>query len=235
MALNCEKFNHSRLPRCPGAHLALCPRSMTKRFPPPPLRDVPLPGARASNDARALLALRKSAAKLVLGEPGPGSAELDELLLVAARVPDHRKLGPWRFVVFEGAARAEFGAGLGQILRGRNVPAAQVEEAEKSMNRAPVVVAVISSPVDDGRTPVWEQELSAGAVCYNLLLAANACGWAGVWLTEWAAYDADAGALLGLKAGERIAGFIHLGTARAATPERVRAGVPERVTRWSAS
>lgn len=208
---------------------------MTKRFPPPPFRDVPLAGARPSADARALLALRKSANKLVLGAPGPGPSELDELLLVATRVPDHRKLGPWRFLVFEGDARTRFGDSLAAILRDRSAPESQVEEAEKSMLRAPVVVAVISSPVDDGRTPVWEQELSAGAVCYNLLLAANACGWAGVWLTEWAAYDKHAAALLGLNDHERVAGFVHLGTARAATPERVRADVSARIERWGGS
>lgn len=208
-------------------------KCMTKRFPPPPLRDVPLAAARPSAEARALLALRKSANKLLLGAPGPDPAELDELLLVAARVPDHRKLGPWRFVVLEGDARAKFGASLAAILRSRVAPDAHVADAEKSMLRAPVVVIVISSPVEDGRTPVWEQELSAGALCYNLLVAANASGWAGVWLTEWAAYDAEAGALLDLKDKERIAGFVHLGTARAATPERVRAEIAPRLQRWT--
>jgi nitroreductase len=206
---------------------------MTKRFPPPPPRDLPLPGARPSPDARALLALRKSANKLVLGAPGPTPAELDELLQVAARVPDHRKLGPWRFIVLEGDARAQLGRELAKILSDRGAPAPQVDEAANSMLRAPVVVTVISSPVDDGRTPVWEQELSAGALCFNLLLAANASGWAGVWLSEWPAYDADAGVVLGLKHGERVAGFVHIGTARAATPERVRADVSERITRWT--
>jgi len=180
-----------------------------------------------------MLALRKSANKLVLGEPGPQPDELNEMLSIAARVPDHRKLGPWRFVVFEGDARAAFGAELAAILAGRKAPEPQIEEARKSMLRAPVVVAVISSPVEDGRTPVWEQELSAGAVCYNLLLAANACGWAGVWLTEWAAYDKDAGAVLGLRDKERVAGFVHIGTARAATPERVRPDAAERIKRWT--
>ncbi len=206
---------------------------MTKRFPPPPLRDAPLAGARPSSDARALLALRKSANKLVLGAPGPEPEELDELLFVASRVPDHRKLGPWRFIVFEGEARSRFGKALGEILKGRNTPLMQIDEAEKSMLRAPVVVVIISSPVDDGRTPVWEQELSAGAVCYNLLLAANASGWAGVWLTEWPAYDKDVSVLLGLGGTERVAGFVHIGTARAATPERVRPDVAERIQRWS--
>lgn len=205
---------------------------MTKRFPPPPLRDAPLPGARPSAEARALLALRKSANKLVLGLPGPTSAEMDELLAVAMRVPDHRKLAPWRFVVFEGEARARAANALAAILAARGAPAPQVEEAAKSMLRAPIVVMIVSSPVDDGRTPVWEQELSAGAVCYNLLLAANASGWAGVWLTEWPAYDKDATKLLGVGGAERIAGFVHVGTARAQTPERVRPEPGERITRW---
>jgi nitroreductase len=193
---------------------------------------MPLPGARPSKEARAMLALRKSANKLLLGPPGPSPEELDELLSIAMRVPDHRKLAPWRFVVFEGDARERIGALLADILVGRGAPDAQIAEAAKSMLRAPVVVMVISSPVEDGRTPVWEQELSAGAVCYNLLLAANASGWAGVWLTEWPAFDPDAGDRLGVGTSERIAGFVHIGTARAHTPERERPDLNGKVTRW---
>lgn len=159
--------------------------------------------------------------------------ELDELLAIAARVPDHRKLGPWRFVVFEGDARTRFGEALAKILEMRDAPTDEVSTARAAFERAPVVVAVISSPVDDGRTPVWEQELSAGAVCYNLLLAANAAGWAGVWLTEWMAFDAEAGQALGLRDAERVAGFVYLGTATMDSPERARADVSERITRWA--
>lgn len=207
---------------------------MTRRFPPPPSFNIPLAGSRPSSDARALLALRRSANKLFLGEPGPSPAELDELLTIAVRVPDHRKLGPWRFVVFEGDTRAKFSDGLSAILEARAKPAQEIADAKSAFLRAPVVVAVISSPVDDGRTPLWEQELSAGAVCYNLLLAANASGWAGVWLTEWPAFDNDAGVLLGLKDKERVAGFIHIGTSKMPSPERARAGAAERTTRWKA-
>jgi nitroreductase len=189
---------------------------------------------RASADARTLLALRRSANKQFMGFPGPSSADLDELLQIAARVPDHRKLAPWRFVVFEGEARAAFGDGLAAILSGRGDSDGDVENARKLLLRAPVVVCVISSPVNDGRTPVWEQELSAGAVCYNLLLAANASGWAGNWLSEWPAFDADAGKLLGLEDGERVAGFIYLGTATMNPPERPRADMAEKITRWKA-
>ncbi len=207
---------------------------MTRRFPPQPPLNQPLSGMRPSAEARALLALRRSANKLFLGEPGPSAEELDELLTIAARVPDHRKLGPWRFIVFEGEARNQFGEGLARILTGRGKIGQEIDEARTAFLRAPVTVAVVSSPVDDGRTPVWEQELSAGAVCYNLLLAANACGWAGVWLTEWLAFDADAGVLLGLKDKERVAGFIYIGTSRMPSPERARPDVAERTTRWKA-
>jgi nitroreductase len=181
---------------------------------------------------RQFLALRKSANKHFLGMPGPSADALDELLSVAARVPDHRKLNPWRFIVFEGAARQAAGEAFAAILtrRGREAEAA---EATGLLLRAPVVVAVVSCPRETGRTPAWEQELSAGAVCYNLLLAANACGWGGVWLTEWIAYDPDAAQVLGLGPDERIAGFIYLGTALAAPQERIRAEMAPLVRRWA--
>ncbi|MEZ5945631.1 MAG: nitroreductase [Hyphomonas sp.] len=187
---------------------------------------------RPSVEARALLALRRSATKQFIGEPGPSPEALDELLEVAARVPDHRRLGPWRFIVFEGDARARFGDGLASILSARDAPAADIEEARMLLMRAPVVVAVISSPVDDGKTPVWEQELSAGAVCYNLLLAANASGWTGTWLSEWPAFDDEAANLLGLAGTERVAGFMYLGTATAHSPERPRQDMSAKITRW---
>ena len=205
---------------------------MTKRFPPAPPLGTPMLPVRPSTDTRALLALRRSAGKQFIGPPGPAPEALDELLEIAARVPDHRKLAPWRFIVFEGDARTRFGEGLAAILSGRKAPEAEIAEAGKLLLRAPVVVAVVSSPVDDGKTPVWEQELSAGAVCYNLLLAANASGWAGTWLSEWPAFDAEAGNLLSLVGSERVAGFIYLGTATVPSTERPRADMAAKVTRW---
>ena len=191
---------------------------------------------RPSADARALLALRRSAGKQFLTEPGPSPSNLDELLTIAARVPDHRKLSPWRFIVFEGDARAEFGKAIAKI-HGSNLPDAESHDVIHAAGlplRAPVMVAVISSPDHTHKTPVWEQELSAGAVCHNLLLAANASGWAGVWLTEWLAFDKQVDALLGLNEGERVAGYIYLGTATMASPERPRADMSEKVMRWTA-
>ncbi len=192
--------------------------------------------ARPSADARALLALRRSASKHHLAEPGPSPDALDELLKVAARVPDHRKLAPWRFIVFEGDARTAFGEQLARI-HDANKPDAEssdILDAAGLPLRAPVMVAVISSPDPTHKTPVWEQELSAGAVCQNLLLAANAAGWGGVWLSEWMAFDPDVAKLLGLTDDERVAGFIYLGTATMGCPERPRPDMREKITRWTA-
>lgn len=208
---------------------------MTQRFPPPPANTVPLRAARPSQDARNTLALRRSASKRHLCEPGPSATELDEILRVAMRVPDHRKLEPWRFIVFEGDARTRFGKTLAEIYD-RQTPdatASDILEEAGRFERAPVVIAVISSPCVTHKTPVWEQELSVGAVCHNLLLAANASGWAGVWLTEWLAFDKDVDAALGLTADERIAGYIYLGTASANNPERPRPNTSYKITRWA--
>lgn len=171
----------------------------------------------------------------MLTGPGPSTDEVDELLKIAARVPDHRKLEPWRFIVFEGEARVAFGETIAGIRAGQtpDVPEADLEEDRGRLLRAPVVVAVISSPNVAHKTPVWEQELSCGAACYNLLLAANAAGWAGCWLTEWIAFDDKVADLLGLTGNERVAGFVYLGTATGNPPERPRSAIENKATRWT--
>lgn len=204
-------------------------KSMSSLFPPPPPNTESLLPVRPSAEARRLLALRRSAGKSSLSTPGPSPDQVDELLRIAARVPDHRKLEPWRFIVFEGEARAAFGARIAEL---QNDEAAKDEDRGRLM-RAPVVIAVISSPDTAHKTPVWEQELSCGAVCYNLLLAANAAGWAGCWLTEWIAFDAGVDELLSLGPDECVAGFIYLGTATANPPERPRPDIAVKITRWA--
>ncbi len=209
---------------------------MSDVFPTPPATGTPMAPVLDSEEARRLLALRRSAGKLALAGPGPSPDALDDLLTVAMRVPDHRRVEPWRFIVFEGAARQAFGEAIMPIYRELHpeAPAADVQaNAGGLLLRAPVVVAVVSSPDTGHKTPVWEQELSAGAVCFNLLLAANAAGWASVWLTEWIAYDPRVATLMGLAAGERLAGFIYLGTATANPPERPRPHPAEKIRRWS--
>ena len=190
--------------------------------------------ARNSAEARKLIALRRSAGKRALTEPGPDPAALDELLSVATRVPDHRRLAPWRFIVFEGPARGAFDQAAVTIQKSENPDASTQMLADTAcyMQRAPVVIAIISSPDPDHKTPVWEQELSAGALCQTLLLAANASGWAGCWLSEWIAFSPGINALLGLTTNERVAGYIYLGTATEHPQERMRTDAASKIKRW---
>ena len=191
---------------------------------------------RPSLEARQLIALRRSVSKRSLLAPGPDKSALDELLTVATRVPDHRRLSPWRFLVFEGDAREAFNQRAVDIQKREDPNASTTMLADTAgyFTRAPVVVAVISSPDPTHKTPVWEQELSCGALCQNLLLAANASGWAGCWLSEWIAFSPGINALLDLTEHERIAGYIYLGTANDKPQERMRPDAAAKIKRWQA-
>ncbi|MEM1147361.1 MAG: nitroreductase [Pseudomonadota bacterium] len=207
---------------------------MAQLFPPTPSLGTLLDATRPSKDARDLIALRRSVGKRNLTEPGPDPNSVDALLTIATRVPDHRRLAPWRFLVFEGDDRVAFNQ-QALIIQKREDPSAteaMLADTAAYFNRAPVVIAVISSPDPAHKTPVWEQELSCGALCHNLLLAANASGWAGCWLTEWIAYSPGIHSLLGLSATERFAGFIYLGTAKEAPQERLRPEIASKIQRW---
>ncbi|WP_176083319.1 nitroreductase [Martelella sp. HB161492] len=180
----------------------------------------------------AFLAARRSTPVLQLAAPGPSREELDTILKLAARVPDHGKLAPWRFVVFAGAAREEVGNGLSALVQAED-PAASEERLalERSrFTRAPLVVGVISRAAVHPKIPVWEQVMSAGATCYNMVLAANALGYGATWLSEWYAFDERAFPLLGVEAEEKVAGFIHIGTRTEPPFERVRPDMDAIVT-----
>lgn len=171
------------------------------------------------------LAARRSNLAKSMGSPGPDPETRNKILEIAARVPDHRKLAPWRFVVFEGNARTNFGQHISTAFM-KNNPTAPADRAifeGARLTRAPLVVAVISAPVDCIRgTPKWEQELSAGAVCMNMCLAAQAHGFGAQWLTEWYAYDESVNAALNLSLGQRVAGYVYIGTATAGSLTRTR-------------
>lgn len=187
-------------------------------------------------DTLALLKQRRSVPPQFLAAPGPEGAQLDELLAIAARVPDHGKLVPWRFVVFEGAAREQAAEVVARVFRERNPQASddQVEFERKRLLHAPVIVAVVSRAREHVKIPLWEQELSAGAVCMTMLIGAYAMGYAGSWLTNWFAFDREVLAAFGLAEDERIAGFIHLGTPTAPITDRDRPVMAEIVTRYGA-
>jgi nitroreductase len=186
-----------------------------------------------SPETLALLARRRSTKIAHFTDPGPSGDEIDEILRLAARVPDHGKLGPWRFVVIAGDGRGRAGQALADVIASdAGVDDAQLSAARQTFARAPVCVMVVSAASAHPKIPEWEQQLSAGAACFAMLLSAHAMGYAGCWLTGWPVYDARARAALGLAEHERIAGFIHLGSAAEQPTERVRADVKSRVSRY---
>lgn len=194
-----------------------------------------LKAADANKHVLNFLSKRRSALVRSMAEPGPDEDQLELILRLAARSPDHRKLFPWRFLLFAGKTRAEFGEHLARIFQQDcpNTPKDRVEHERTRFLRAPLVVGAVSSPKDCPRgTPKWEQELSAGAVCMNMLLAARAAGFAAQWLTEWYAFDARTDKVLGLEEHERMAGFIYIGTATENPLERPRPNVPNLTEYW---
>jgi nitroreductase len=208
----------------------------TTKLPPEPHLGDDLPQPELSVDMLARLALRRSHTAVQMGEPGPKPAERDALLRIAARVPDHRRVHPFRFVTFEGEARAAFGDILSAAFIKANPDtdenAAHLER--ERLTRAPLVVAVISTPDREHKTPEWEQILTAGAAAQNLLIAAGAAGYAAQWLTEWYSYDETVIAGLGLLPHEKVVGFVYIGTATEVAKERARLDAEALTSSWEA-
>jgi nitroreductase len=185
----------------------------------------------------ALLRTRRSARPRDLVDPGPDRAQLREILTVAARTPDHGKLHPWRFVHVPKQARSAFAAMLEAAYRaGREGEPGrlEIEAAHRFAHQAPELVVVLSSPKEGAKIPLWERQLSAGAAAMNLLLAAHAIGFAGGWVTGWAAYSPEVLKGLGGQEGERIAGFLFLGTPGVELEERPRPDLDELLVEWQA-
>ena len=181
----------------------------------------------------ALMATRRSGKPRDLGEPGPTAEQLDRILAAATRVPDHGKLAPWRFVIVPHDQRPAFAALLDRAYRAERPDPSKVEiEAVRQFAyQAPALIVALSTPAHASHIPIWEQELSAGAACMSLLVATHAEGLAGGWLTGWAAYsdivrDAFGGP------GERIAGFLFLGSPTRPLEERPRPARDEVVKTW---
>jgi nitroreductase len=166
--------------------------------------------------------------------PGPSEAELDTLLEIASRVPDHGKLAPWRFIVAAGEARRKLAEAMWAARRGDldGADTARLEEERLRLFDAPTLVVVVSRAGPHEKIPEWEQVLSAGAVCMNLVTASLAMGYGASWLTGWSAYDDKARTVLGIKDGEKVAGVIHIGTSDVAPTDRPRPELTDIVTRW---
>ena len=178
------------------------------------------------------LKTRRSMPAFQMKEPGPSKAEIEEILTLSTRVPDHGKLAPWRFVVMTGDARKRITSQLADIAKADKPELSDemklVEETR--FLRAPVVIAVVSKAGPHVKIPEWEQIMSAGAVCLNMVIAANALGYVSNWLTEWMAFDERAHRIIGVEPGEKVAGFIHIGSTDFPVVERPRPALSDVVT-----
>jgi nitroreductase len=189
---------------------------------------LPLPVR--SDEVLARLANRRSASAQLLTAPGPSEAEIEQILSLGARTPDHGKLFPWRFVVLGPQSRADLSEALAVLAETQGRIDKDLAVLAKLAN-PPLTIMVVSTPVQGPKVPVWEQQLSAGAVCMNLEHAADALGYSASWITDWYAYDPAAVALFGVQDGETIAGFIHLGTLTDPPLERPRPNMAHKVER----
>jgi len=186
------------------------------------------------SDALQLLKTRRSAKPREMSGPGPSPAEIETILTIGARVPDHGKIAPWRFIVFEGDARLKAGDIIARVFAAKT-PDASREQIESERNRlaeAPLVIAVVSSPKVHPKVPPWEQEMSAGASAMNIVTAASALGYVANWLTGWFSFDRDVLTALGLRADEKIAGFIHIGRIDHVVEDRPRPNLADLITRF---
>jgi len=193
-------------------------------------------GAMTLNDRStplSLLETRRSGKPRDLVAPGPSDVELERIVTIAARTPDHGKLTPWRFVIVDPGQRQQLAELLARALPEHDpeANAAHYAKALEFAHQAPVMVVLISAPIEGHKIPVWEQQLSCGAVAMNLLHAANALGYVGGWITGWAAYSERVRAAF-CEPGERIAGFIFLGTPANPLEERPRPTLSDIVRDW---
>jgi nitroreductase len=207
-------------------------RANTRNALDPPEFGEPL-AVQPSPETLTLLARRRSTSASVLGPPGPSAEQVELMLRLASRVPDHGKLAPWRFILLSGQHKDAWVARLGAIAQTRP-DADKAAAALAKAGPSPLAVVVVSRARPHPKIPEWEQFLSAGAVNMNLLLAAHAMGYGANWITDWYGEDPGALALLGLESGERVTGHIYIGTPAATPQERPRPDLRDLITVWRA-
>jgi nitroreductase len=185
-------------------------------------------------DAIELLKTRRSVKPREMTGPGPSPAELETILTIGARVPDHGKLAPWRFIIFEGDARQRAGEVIAKVFARKNpgAPSTDIEIERKRLTDAPLVIGIVSFTKPHPKVPAFEQELSAGASAMNIVTAATALGYGACWLTGWFSFDRDVLDGLGLKPDEKLAGLVHIGTPTKPSEDRPRPQLSDIVTRF---
>ena len=186
-------------------------------------------------DTSDFLLSRRSIVVRNMVDPGPTGGDLEKILRAGMRVPDHGRLTPWRFIVIRGDARDKMGKVLGEAFRMANPDCIdeQVEIEEERFARAPVVIAVVSRTVPEHKIPEWEQVLSSGAACQNMLTSALGMGYAAQWITEWCAYNDHVKNALGLEATDKVAGFLYIGTRTEEPTDRQRPEYADIVSEWT--
>ncbi len=194
---------------------------------PPRFQPTKIGEMRVDSPVIDFLLTRNSAPIAELKTPAPDDSEIRTILTAASRVPDHGRLAPWRFILYRGEARVQVGEKLRDLAERREGPLAEGRRSQElaRFSRAPLVIGVISSPKDNMKIPQWEMFLSGGAAAMNLVLAANALGYATNWITNWYSDIEEGRAILGLAPHERVVGFIHIGSHEGAVPERPRPDV----------
>ncbi|MEZ5464891.1 MAG: nitroreductase [Lysobacteraceae bacterium] len=184
----------------------------------------------------AFLDRRRSTPVMALSAPAPDQMALRQILGSAIRVPDHGRLAPWRVIEVPDSARGAFAEAL--VIRHRlvepEIGEAALEKDRQRFGESPMLLVVVARITIGHKVPEQEQILSGGCVCLNILLAAQALGYSGQWLTGWAAYDDGVASLLGLAENERVLGFLHLGSAAQETPERIRPQLDDVFSQWQA-
>jgi nitroreductase len=157
---------------------------------------------------------RSSAPIAELREPAPADAEIETMIRIASRVPDHGRLAPWRFIIYRGEARESIGEKLAALAEKREGPLSENRRIQEltRFSRAPLVIGVVSSPRESIKIPQWEMLLSGGAAAMNLVLAANALGYRSNWITNWYSDLEEGRAILGLAPHESVVGFVHIGS-----------------------
>jgi len=186
-------------------------------------------------DLADFLLKRRSIVVRDMAEPGPDDAEIEKIMRAGMRVPDHGRLTPWRFIVIKGEAREKLGKVLGEAFRKANPECIdeQVEIEEERFLRAPTVIAVVSHVTPAHKIPEWEQILSSGAACQTMLISALSMGFAAQWITEWYAYNEDVKKALGVAPGDRIAGYLYLGSLQQPPTDRERPEYENIVSEWT--
>lgn len=189
---------------------------------------------KVSSETLEYLMKRRSVTADNLQEPGPNTEQLRDILTAASRVPDHGKVVPYYFMVFEGDARAQAGDIFADVFKQNNPNAenAQIERERKRFQRVPLVIALVMR-MRKSKKPLWEQLMTVGAASQNLILAANAHGFGAQWLTEWYAYDAGVKTKLGLDDTDEVAGFFYIGSSDEEQDDRERPDLDAIVNHWS--